>query len=69
MKTKINAPLLDEHELIELALKAYYRKYSKAGVNIIQPGLQTSTAGSTYVYLRSGNRLLARYNHKKRRFT
>ena len=60
---------LDDQDLIEVAVTAYCRKNKKAGVNLIQPGQQASSVTGIYVYLRSGNMLLARYNHKKRRFT
>ena len=60
---------LGDQDLINVALKAYFRKYNKAGVNLIHPGKSSSYADSRYVYLGNGSDLLARYDFIRRRFT
>ena len=53
---------IDSRLLIQNTIDAYFRKYTKSGRFPIRPGIKSSTVTTKYVYLRSGNHLLAIYN-------
>jgi hypothetical protein len=57
-------PILETEDLIEQAFEVYFLEYKRNGINPTQPSAVTSTVGQKYVYIRSGDRLLALYNFR-----
>lgn len=60
-------PIIEDDDLIEEAIQAYFKKYSKNGNKPMQPSAIASSIGKKFVYLRSGELLLAKYNYKTKK--
>lgn len=72
MKTKTNNTLLPEpirepKELMEEAFSAYFKHFGSDGTKPMLPNSISSTVGRKFVYIRSGNELLAKYNLKTKK--
>ena len=57
-----------EHEILNAALKAYYKRGEKQPGSVMQHSENACTVGRKYVYIRNGAGLLAKYDFKAKEF-
>jgi hypothetical protein len=62
-------PIRDTEAIMEQAFDAYFKEYRKNGIDPMQPSAVSSTVGQKYVYIRTGDRLLAMYNFRTKKFS
>jgi len=62
------ARIQDPEEIIERALKAYFKRAEKNGLHVMQPSKDCCVVDQKYCYIRNNSSVLAKYNHIKKKF-
>lgn len=67
-KISKKARIEDPEEILDRALKAYFKRVEKNGLNVMQPSKDCCVVDQKYCYIRNGTDLLAKYNHIVKKF-
>lgn len=60
--------IFNDEYLITDAIQEYCMKYGKGVDNLMLPGENDCSVGRKYVYIKSGEKLLAIYDYRKKQF-